>query len=212
MLEQLDASGASREVVVATDCISLPASDTSSFMVYRDVDGAWVVEQSGTVRSCVDREIIGVGGEAWRVHLPPSDRSESSTVRTVDSNSLDIEEAALRFDVSSDEETVRIIVESWRGREQLAPRTYHYMLLTMARARLADRARGVPEAECGWTTVAALADMLKLDVERVNVDICRARKQLALLEVGNAAHLFERRARSGLLRIGVAQLQIARPT
>jgi len=211
MLEQLTAHPSGQHVITARDCISLPNSD-ATFMIYRNLDGTWVVEQGGEVRDCFDQETIRVGDATWRVHLPPATDSDIISTRTAETVAVDLEDCSLRFEIGCNEESLRVVLVSWRGWERLPARTYHQMMLTMASIRKADRERGVAEADCGLTSVDALANRLQLDAERLNVDICRARKQLAALHVDNAAHLFERRARSGLLRIGVRTLEVEKQT
>jgi hypothetical protein len=50
--------------------------------------------------------------------------------------------------------------------------------------------------------------MLRVDANRLSVDLFRARKQLADLGVEGAQHLIERRVEARQLRLAVANLQI----
>ncbi len=94
----------------------------------------------------------------------------------------------------------------FRGTEKpLEARAYHYMLVTLARLRLKDTESAV--AERGWVHREELCRMLAVDNNKLNVDIFRARKQLAGMGVLGAAGLIERRA-SGHVRMGVSRTEV----
>jgi hypothetical protein len=79
------------------------------------------------------------------------------------------------------------------------PREHAYVLLTLARKRLADR--GEPLAEQGWIDRDQLLRMLQLDANGLNVAIYRARGQLAAAGLLDSAGIVE--VRRGQRRIGV---------
>lgn len=90
----------------------------------------------------------------------------------------------------------------------LGARAHHAALLELARARLADRAHAIPAALEGWIECNQLAARLGVEVKHLNIMIHRLRVQLAALGVVDAAAIVERRARTGLLRLGVAAVEV----
>jgi hypothetical protein len=94
-------------------------------------------------------------------------------------------------------------------RIDLEARAHHYVLLTLARRRLADQADpGLSPAEHGWLHQELLLDMLRTDASRLHIDIYRARRQLGQVGVLGAMRLIERRPGTRMLRIGVARLDV----
>lgn len=88
----------------------------------------------------------------------------------------------------------------------LAPRAYHYLLVILARARLAEA--GASPAERGWVDRESLCRMLATDRVRLNNDVFRLRKQLAALGIQGAADVVARRPEAGLLRLGVERVTV----
>jgi hypothetical protein len=108
--------------------------------------------------------------------------------------------------VSSDEEHVEVALSRGPTSARLAPRSHHYMLLTLARIRVAQVNRS--SAERGWVHRDDLARMLRVDPRTVNVQVHRARQDLGRQEVDGAAHLLEVRGRTGQIRLGTDLITI----
>ena len=106
---------------------------------------------------------------------------------------------SLRFEVSRDEEHTTITTVHRGVETRLEEREHGYVLLTLARARLADREH--PAAEQGWIDRERLLKMLAMDANALNVAIYRARGQLAAAGVDGAAGVVE--VRRGQRRLGV---------
>ena len=87
-------------------------------------------------------------------------------------------------------------------------RSHHYLLVTLARARLA--AAGAPSAERGWLERDELCRMLATDELRLNVEVCRARKQFSALGIQGAASIVDRRMGTGRIRLGVERVDVRR--
>src|ERR1019366_7808090 len=75
--------------------------------------------------------------------------SENATASTPDVP-VPIARLRLSFSVSLDEEHVELSVSSGGRVLYVGARPHHYLLLTLARQRLKDAVRGVPESEHGW--------------------------------------------------------------
>jgi len=188
----------------ADGLLALPPGDEPVLVVYEDVDGRWIGEHDGDPGAVEDGRVVVVDGVSWRLHLPTQD---DLTIDVMDS-ALRLDQVTLSFAVSSDEEDVHMAVVHPRGREVLKPRVHHYMLLVLARQRVEDADNGVERGEQGWIYGDDLSRMLRLEDVRLNVQIFRARKELAELGVQGAAGLIERRKGSKKLRIGVSELSV----
>jgi len=175
--------------------LALPDEARPEVLVFEDADGNWVEEdvERATTRPVEDQEIIQVGGAVLRLVLPVA---HEGTPLAEDETKL--ERVTLRFSVTRNEETVRIWVQH-RGRQlALDPREHGYLLLTLARRRLEDADQS--PAERGWIERDQLVRMLRVDRNRLNVAIYRARQQLAEAGVSGAAGIVE--VRRGQRRIG----------
>ena len=117
--------------------------------------------------------------------------------------------AQLRFAVSMDEEHVQLSVAVGTRLVELPPRAFHYLLLLLARQRLTDAE--LPASEQGWVLVEQLMDQLKASRQKLNLDVSRARRQLAEAGIEDAVTLIERRPQASQLRIGVEDLVVRAP-
>lgn len=181
----------------------LPDEDQPRVSVMEAEGGRWRLEALGETRWVSEGEVVLVDGERWRLDLPV-------TGATLDSNlaGRTIDTIALRFGVSRDEERVEVRVVGADGETALPSRSYQYLLLTLARARLHDSGSDSPPAERGWVDRDVLCRMLAMDEYRLNVDVCRARKQFAALGIHGAGEIVQRRVGTGRLRLGVEKVSV----
>ena len=178
----------------------LPNDEAPLASLFLDESGRWVLESGHERRHVADHERLWLGGEEWLLELP------TVTMETLDGESTSLEGLHLRIGVSRDEEHVVVTVVHDNQHKVLAPRTYHYLLATLARLRLKDQA--LPEAEQGWVDRDTLCRMLATDDNKLNVDIHRVRKQLSALGIQDAASLVERRPGTGLVRLGIRSVEV----
>ncbi len=182
----------------------LPDDARPLVMIFQDEDGRWVAEIGDEQRGLSDQEVLAVDGEAWIVELP---RPVVATLRS-GVLGLSLEQAHLRFAVRRDEEEVQIAVLA-RGHSTLLPhRSHHYLLVTLARARLAEA--DAPEGEQGWVAREDLCRMLAMDPQRLSVEIYRARRQMSGLGLSGGADVVQRRGATGELRLGVRSFEVVR--
>ena len=172
----------------------------------QEPQGDWTVEDREGSRPVVNGDVIDLDGEQWRVHIP--EVVEGTWESTP--YSMILSELTFHFLVSLDEEHVDMSIHAAHTRMPIPARAHHYMLLTLARARLADQARGMPSGEQGWKDQDELARRLGLTENMLNVYICRARQQLATAGVMGAGGLIERRSSTRKLRIGAERMEVRR--
>lgn len=186
----------------------LPNDDEPVASVY-EADLGWHLDGEGGTRLVADQELIEAGGSRWVLELPDGGAVLAETSAQSSRAWLSFATIGLRFRVSLDQEHVSLAVVMGSIERQLAPRAYHELLLVLARSRLDDKARGLPEPECGWVYTDDLARMVASEPTKVNVDIFRARQQLQKQGVTDAARLVERRPTTRQLRLGVERIEIA---
>jgi hypothetical protein len=127
---------------------------------------------------------------------------------SVSSTEMHVRNLELTFHVSLDEEHVSIHVRCAGRSVEIGERAHNYLLLTLARRRIADAQAGLPDTSCGWVDREDLANDPRMAPPQLNLDVFRIRKQFALKGVVDAAALVERRPRE--LRIGTGKTSIVR--
>jgi hypothetical protein len=187
------------------ELLALPDDEAPAACLYPDATGAWVVEEDGATRPVADREILEVAGRSFQIFVPaPIEGTWDASVAAPTLHTI-----RMRFVVSRDEEHVTTTVLH-RGREiPLGSRNFHYLLVTLARLRLKDRA--APDntiATEGWVYQDELIRMLATDANKLGVDIFRARRQLLDAGIEGSAGIVERRPMARQLRLGVADLEV----
>jgi len=192
-----------RRVVGRDGILVLPSREDPQVTVMADLRDAWCVEDASGIAPVHDRDAIEVGGQSWQLRLPEAIQS------TVLSDATSLDECALRFTVSLDEETVQVSLVAPDKVHDLGARSHHYLLLTLARARLGE-VRGVPSGEAGWVYQDDLARDLRISPSLLNIHVHRARSQLAALSVLGATGIVERRPGAKQLRVGIASLDVER--
>ena len=182
----------------------LPDEERPVVSVFEDAAGRWVAEDGDEAREVRDRDVIVADGDGWILDLP------STAGATIEAGALapTLESITLRFGVSLDEEHVEVIVLHDGKPTHLPSRTHHYLLLTLARARLGDGSAS--PAERGWIDRDQLCRMLATDPNTLNVDVFRARRQLAAAGVNGAAGIIARRPGTGQLRLGTDRVEVNR--
>lgn len=112
------------------------------------------------------------------------------------------------FRLSLDEETTQLELHHQQHIQDFGVRTHHYLLLQLARHRVGDATRGLDNESQGWIYADQLGAELGLDNTHMNIQIFRARKQLAdsLPNLLGQQCLVERRG--GKLRFGCEKLSI----
>ena len=193
--------GGGPPVLTRGGILALPDPAAPQLMIFQTQRG-WMVERAGEGVAVGDNEIVRIGGDAWRLHLPEAlAQTEDST-----SGPPGIDNITLRFHVSRDEEYVELVAVHDAHIIDLKARAHHYTLLMLARARLRDRT--LPDEGQGWVLQSDLLRMLRVDVNHLHLDIYRLRRQFGEAEIADAARIIERRPGTRALRIGVARIEV----
>jgi hypothetical protein len=197
-------------VVAALDgLLSLPDADEPHASVYAGEDG-WELEVGGVTRKVRDGESVDVGVHRFRLDLPSVHPTANRTRTFREDRSLSA--ARMVFTVSQDQEFVALTLEVGRYSKDLSARSFHYMLLELARVRQAEERSGVIPDEAGWLYADDLATRLGTSVEKLNVDIHRARQLIAQTKlVEEPETIVQRRRITGQVRFGVSRVQINEP-
>ncbi len=185
--------------------LALPSEDAPDISVYRAHDHRWILESTTECRTAVDQELVQAGGVTFRLSIPVV---LADTWR-IESDELPMHDLALLFHVSRDEDHVQVELRC-RGRcVQLPPRAHDYLLLTLARVRIADQKNPtISDGDAGWIHPDDLVRMLRTNENHLNVAVYRARRMFAETKVARAAALIERRSDSRQLRIGIRSLKV----
>ena len=204
---QLLARASDGTTLAGSDYLSLPDPESPAASIYRQPTGRWVLERPEGTSPLRDRETVVVRGRAWRISIPGT---AQGTLEEQE-RPLSIVDLSIAFTVSSDEEHVELTLQGSHQRIPLKARAHNYLLLTLARARLADQQRpDIPSTEHGWLYQDDLCRMLALDSSAIYLQIHRARRQLEKAGIAQSADIVERRASSRQLRLGVASVTVQR--
>ena len=186
--------------------IGLPSAENPACVLYRKADGVWLLElPNQSTLPIDDGATFQVANVKWRFCCPRA--LGTTTSAYVES---DLAQAKLLFRVSSDEEFVEVSLQHGNRLLALGARQHNFLLLTLARARLADIAANLPEVDCGWVYKEQLAQGLLVTAQQVDGEVFRIRRHFGHHGVPEAATIIERRAGTTQLRIGMARLQITK--
>jgi hypothetical protein len=120
-----------------------------------------------------------------------------------------LEDLAFEFEVSSDEEYVRLRIVAGGRSFDMGARAHNYLLLLLARARLADAVAMHRDSSCGWVYQDDFSRDPTLSDQQINVHIFRARRQFTVRGITNGDRVIERRPQTRQLRFGASRISIA---
>ncbi len=115
---------------------------------------------------------------------------------------------ALTFEVSRDEEYVHLRMACEQRHFDMGARAHNYLLLTLARRRLADAAAHPLDPSCGWIYQDEFEHDPTMAAPQLNVHIFRIRRHFIRCGVINGEAIVERRPQTRQLRIGAARISI----
>lgn len=198
----------SRTWVSATGAVlGLPNDDSPLVSITHMPEQGWLCQGLDGTWSVRNGEILTLGSQRWRLHLPSA---VSSTVEAGQNAGFEAPAPRLVFSTSKDEEYVELRVISAPSREhRLGARAHNYLLLVLARLRARDASDpALAPSEHGWIHLDELGSMLRLDRAHLYVTIHRARRQFASLGIPQAASVVAARAGTGMVRLGYSDFEI----
>jgi len=191
-------------IIIDKDVVGIPSDSEPEMTVFRDVDGAWKLEGAdGQLDVIESGRNYAIAGRQWRVSFPEVVGPTHSLADLVVPLSV-----KLVFAVSRDEEHVEVFAHVGERATSLGSRGHNYLLLTLARARLADQQLGFAEAACGWVYLDELLRAMCVERTQLNIDIFRIRQHFAKAGLQEAINVIERRPATRQLRLGTALLAV----
>ena len=191
--------------------LALPDFEDPEVVVQFEPGRGWVRVEDGEGRLIGDREHIVVGGRVWEISLPDALASTAALTPAlidVPRNLELLDGLTLDLAVSADEEYVEATVGLTDGARTLPARAHHYLLLVLARARLADAEAGVGQGERGWVYTSDLRKALGVSANAYYVMAHRCRRDFENLGVLDSADLLQKRSTSRQVRLGIASLTV----
>ncbi|MEO0600670.1 MAG: FHA domain-containing protein [Myxococcota bacterium] len=182
--------------------VVLPDDEAPVALVFPDEVGEWWLEVDDQRTRVADGHPVVIDGVTWRLHIPGATTATGHLDPVVPLSTVH-----LAFEVSRDQEHVQITVSGTGDPRRLEPREHAYVLLLLARQRLADAA--LPEPDQGWVDRDELLRWLRFDKNALNVAIYRARGQLAQAGIDGAAGIVEVRRRQRRLGLPPARLAVS---
>ena len=154
----------------------LPGTDSAAGSILPVGEGGWMLETLEQVHYFRDGDRLVIA----EVEYVFQDNQASELTEIFEPN-LAGGSIRVAFHLSTDEEHTQVRLSLGDAQLDLGERGHHYLLATLARKRLADAAAGIDPTAQGWLECEAVATMLGIDVQHVNVHIFRARQQIAKL-------------------------------
>jgi FHA domain len=184
----------------------LPSVQDPEAMIHA-ADGQWWLEREGRVTPIQNAHELRLGDRHFRIELPELDIEFTKTRTLLTGRNIELAQACFR--VSADEEHVELDLLVQGRTNAIPPRASHYVLLVLARARLADQCARIADPDCGWLYGDELASKLHTNLQKLNVDIHRARQLLSRMSlVDNPEDLVQRRKTTSQLRFGLGSIVI----
>ena len=159
--------------------------------------GQWSIEDVNdsqlAPRLLQENDVIEFSNQRWQLQLSHLEKNTELKV----SSQLEIEDLCCIFELSLNEEVTKLKVKSPQETTNFYTRSHHYLTLSLARYRIEDAEKGLPNAEQGWVSTDRLLRDLGVDMPHLNIQIHRSRKQFAeiLTNVHNAENVIERQLR-----------------
>jgi hypothetical protein len=197
-------------VAVENDLVALPSSEDLRATLYRSRDGEWTLERADEAPVTLARgQIFECARRLWRFSCPVSSMGTlASTVDTAER--LDLAMLRLTLSFNRNQEYVHVRAIGRTTAVDLGESVYNYLLLRLARRRLDDAERGIPETSQGWVDVSELAeDPMFATPQQLNLAVFRIRKQFADAGIADSARIVERRSSTREMRLGTGRVSVA---
>jgi hypothetical protein len=186
----------------------LPDEHNPQVVVYLDpTRQQWcfesIKEPTGEATWLNEHDLIRFNDCSWRLQLSHL----AIATESLQDQQLYLDELNFIFELSQDEETTELRVKTSQGIIDFSARNHHYLTLHLARQRIVDINKGIDQQMQGWVHTQQLSKDMGMDINHLNIQVHRARKQLSdKLNLIDSQYLIQRQA--GKLRFGPASFQI----
>ncbi|MDV5167808.1 FHA domain-containing protein [Photobacterium rosenbergii] len=156
----------------------LPTESSPEVIIFYDTkEKSWYCEN---VNECVtskinDGEMLEFSHSMWQL-IEGADVSEKETIAVTDDFNSKV---CYVFNISQDEELTKLIIINGNKNINCEIRSHHYLTALLARYKGEDSINDVPETQRGWRSIEQLSKDIGLSESHINIQIHRARKQLA---------------------------------
>lgn len=191
------------DFIEISESVLLPNEDTPDVALYLCPDREqWFsdsVDQGHEEGPYEHGDLIQINDQQWQFFLIAED--EATTQISTNQSSLD--DVLFRFDLSQDEESANLTLISNSGIElELGERSHHYLLVHLLRYRQQN------DDNIAWLDNHLLMKELGLEETHLNIQIFRARKQVASALPDMSGHSKFIQRRRGALRLGINNYEI----
>jgi hypothetical protein len=185
----------------------LPDEHAPQASVYLGSNGLWMWENESDSVALHDGDRVTLGENSWRFF---NAQKVEATLDVREHRSPMIAAAQFNFVVSQNEEHVCLSIALPDQTVDLGERTHHYSLLTLARRRVQDARQGLAACNQGWLGIDQLSAMLGMEPAHLNMQLFRARGQIAkqVPNHGALSEIVERRR--GEVRFAEFHVEIIR--
>ena len=156
----------------------LPSESAPEIIVFYDIsEKSWFCENfaEATVSKISDGELLQFSHSMWQL-IKSGDISEKETI-AIDGKTD--QKLTFVFNISQDEELTELTLKNNTNDISCDIRSHHYLTALLARYRSQDYHNLLPEHLQGWRSIKQLTKDVGLSETHVNIQIHRARKQLA---------------------------------
>ncbi|OUS24540.1 hypothetical protein A9Q99_24400 [Gammaproteobacteria bacterium 45_16_T64] len=161
--------------IFVDDIVVLPSEENPDITIYMAMDGGWVCESEAGLSAIKSGDLVGTQDCVWRFHEGLSSVKTKSVEVGISASSTHVQSV---FDVSQNEEHVSLTIKIDDQEKNFGQRIPHYLILLLARKRIADQAAGIDDREQGWIRKELLSRMSGLDENYINIQVYRFRKSL----------------------------------
>ena len=182
--------------------IEIINTGNTELMIYLDERGQWQCDDGQSPMPLADGDRVGANGQFWAF----LDTRAATATQTFEA-ARSADDVIFHFSASSNEEHVSLKIDMNNTTVDLGERNHHYLLLLLAKQRLEDTRKGLPDHDQGWVNKDVLCHMMGMIEQHINIQIHRFRKQVAaVMPQSPLQQIIERRP--GELRIAHRQLTI----
>jgi len=156
----------------------LPSEKSPELVVFYNIsDKSWYCENINdeAPSKISDGELLKFSNTMWQL-IKGADCSEKETIAL---NEQTEQNLTFVFNISQDEELTELTLKNNNDTIECDTRSHHYLTALLARYRTQDNQKLIPQEQQGWRTIEQLTKDIGLSENHINIQIHRARKQLA---------------------------------